>query len=63
MDSPASYGGEFWDVGVGLSMAVPGRVAQGDRINIEWLQPVIDDVNGYQLERDGSFSLSWTIGF
>ena len=63
MDSPASYGGEFWDVGLGLSVAVPGRAATGDRINIEWLQPVTDDVNGYQLERDGSFSLTWTIGF
>jgi hypothetical protein len=61
MDFPSNYGGRFADVGVGLSFAVPGRKAAGDRIGIEWLEPVGDDVNGYQLERAGSLSVSWHI--
>ena len=63
MDDPASYGGHYWDVGVGLSAAVPGRSMQGDRLVLEWLQPVADHVNGYQLERDGSLTFTWTFSF
>jgi hypothetical protein len=63
MDFPWNYGGRYWDVGLGLSFAVPGRAAQGDRINLEWLEPVGDTVNGYQLERSGSLSLNWRMMF
>jgi hypothetical protein len=30
---------------------------------MEWLQPVEDDVNGYQLERDGALSATWSVAF
>jgi hypothetical protein len=62
-DFPGNYGGRFSDLGLGLSFAVPGRAAHGDRINLEWLQPIGDSVNGYQLERSGSLSLNWRMMF
>ncbi len=63
MDLPGNYGGSWADVGVGLSAAVPGRSEQGDRILLEWLEPVSQDLNGYQLERDGTLAFSWTFSF
>jgi hypothetical protein len=63
MDHPDSYGGRYFDAGLGLSAAVPGRALQGDRIIAEWLQPVSEDVNGYQPERDGSLTVTWTFSF
>jgi len=58
-----NYGGRFVDLGFGFSFAVPGRERQGDRIAFEWLQPVKQNVNGYQLERTGSAALSWRMMF
>ena len=58
MDFPQNYGGHYWDVGVGLSFALPGGGRHGDRISLEWLQPVYQDVNGYQLRRTGAAWLS-----
>jgi hypothetical protein len=58
-----NYGGSFADLGIGFSFAVPGREKQGDRIAIEWLQPVWQNVNGYQLERLGTLALSWRMMF
>jgi len=60
-DVPANYGGRYWDVGIGLSAALPGRA--GNRIGFEWLQPVRDDVNGYQLERNGTAWLNLNFVF
>ena len=34
-----------------------------NRLSFEWLQPVEDDFNGYQLERDGSLSVSFSLKF
>lgn len=63
MDYPQSYGGKFWDVGFGLSAMVPSGPLAGNRISVEYLHPVEDDVNGYQLERDGSVSATWSLMF
>lgn len=63
MDYPANYGGKYWDVGFGLSAVVPSGDLAGNRISVEWLQPVEDDVNGYQLERDGALSATWNVTF
>ncbi len=62
-DYPANYGGRFWDVGFGLSAMVPSGDLAGNRFSVEWLQPVEDDVNGYQLERDGALSATWSVAF
>ncbi|SJM92581.1 DUF3570 domain-containing protein [Crenothrix polyspora] len=62
-DYTGNYGGRFWDVGFGLSAVVPNGDLQGNRLSFEWLQPVEDDVNGYQVERDGALSASWNYMF
>jgi hypothetical protein len=62
-DYANNYGGRYWDVGFGLSAVVPGGDLAGNRIGFEWLQPVVDDVNGYQLEREGALSANWSFAF
>lgn len=54
MDFPANTGGRFMDIGIGLNLAIAGS-----EIAFEWLAPVHEDVNGYQLERAGTLSASW----
>ena len=62
VDYPANYGGRFWDLGFGASYAFKGALA-GNQLSLEWLQPVGDNFNGYQLERRGTFYASWQYGF
>jgi hypothetical protein len=62
-DFPQNYGGRYWDLGLGLSFALPGSAPRGDRISFEWLQPLSQDVNGYQLERTGSAWLNLSLAF
>jgi hypothetical protein len=63
MDFLDSYGGRYWDVGFGLSAEVPSGDFKGNRVSVEWLQPVEDDVNGFQLEREGSLFATWSLAF
>jgi len=63
MDYPSSYGGRYWDVGFGLNYTVPAGTLKGNNIGVEWLQPVQDDVNGYQLQREGALSATWSVMF
>ena len=60
---PANYGGRYWDAGFGLNLTVPDGAFQGNRIGVEWLQPLHDDVNGYQLQRQGSLYATWSMPF
>ncbi len=62
-DYPANYGGRFWDVGFGLSAMVPSGDFAGNKVSVEWLQPVHTDFNGYQLDRDGALSATWSVMF
>jgi len=63
LENPANKGGQFWDVGLGMSLSVPSGEYAGHSLNVEWLQPVIHDLNGYQLERDGTLSVRWGYAF
>lgn len=54
MDFPANHGGDFVDIGLGLNLA-----HAGGRLAVEWLAPVHDDVNGFQLERHGTLAATW----
>jgi hypothetical protein len=63
MDSPNSYGGRYWDVGFGLNLMIPSGSLQGNHLSFEWLHPVSDDVNGYQLERKEGFFATWGLMF
>jgi hypothetical protein len=63
MDFPSSYGGQWWDLGMGMTAAATGGPLLGQRLGIEWLQPLRDDVRGYQLERTGTLVASWSLEF
>jgi Protein of unknown function (DUF3570) len=63
MDYPGNYGGNYVDVGFGLSATVPTGAFAGNSLKFEWLQPIYTNVNGYQLDRDGALSFSWSYGF
>ena len=63
VDFPSNSGGEYWDVGVGLGATVPSGYLAGNRLSVEWLQPVAQQVKGYQLERRGSLFVLWSVDF
>lgn len=63
MDFPNNYGGQFWDVGFGLNATVPGGRFIGNRFGVEWIQPVSNDFNGFQLDRKGSLAATWSYHF
>jgi hypothetical protein len=58
MDFPANSGGRFVDVGLGLNLDLAGSL-----LAVEWLAPVHEDVNGFQLERQGTLSASWSYNY
>lgn len=63
MDFPRSYGGQFWNIGVGVNVNVPGGRFAGNHLGFEWLQPVHTDVNGFQLAPKGALAASWSYIF
>ncbi len=63
VDYTSNSGGRYWDVGFGINAFVPSGRLQGNSFSFEWLQPVNDDVNGYQLPRSGALSATWGYGF
>jgi len=63
MDLPQNSGGQFWDLGFGLAAGVPSGFLAGNRLSVEWLQPLQDDVDGYQLERTGALFAGWSVEF
>jgi hypothetical protein len=62
-DLQFNYGGRYWDIGFGVNTVVPGGPLKGLRLSAEWLQPVMDDPNGYQLEREGTLWANATMSF
>jgi hypothetical protein len=62
-DLQFNYGGRFWDIGFGVNTVVPDGALKGLRLSAEWLQPVMDDPNGYQLEREGTIWTNATMSF
>jgi hypothetical protein len=62
-DLQGNYGGDFLDIGFGINTVVLEGPLRGNRLSIEWLQPVYTDVNGYQLDRVGTLFASWSLAF
>jgi hypothetical protein len=60
-DYTQNYGGRFVDVGVGLAATINTGSLAGTGWRLEWLQPVSDKPNGYQLERKGTLVFNWGI--
>lgn len=63
VDFPENYGGRYWDVGFGLDAAIPLASLEATRFSFEWIQPIEDDVNGIQLEREGALAVNWSVKF
>lgn len=63
MDFPANQGGHYWDIGIGVNASVSSGKFAGNHFAFEWLQPLQDDVNGFQLERKGALSATWHYSF
>ncbi len=63
MDFPTNQGGQYWDIGFGLNVSVPSGKFVGNSLGVEWLQPLRDDVNGFQLERKGALAATWGYSF
>jgi hypothetical protein len=63
MDFPDNYGGQFWDLGLGVEATLPDGYLAGNHFALEWLEPIHDDVNGYQLERAGTLFARWSVDF
>ena len=62
-DLQFNYGGRFWDIGFGVNTVVPSGPLKGLRLSAEWLEPVMDDPNFYQLEREGTLWAAATMSF
>lgn len=63
MDFPANYGGQFWDIGLGMNAIIPSGRFAGNRFGFEWIQPIRDDFKGFQLERKGALAATWSYHF
>ncbi|MGR8930706.1 MAG: DUF3570 domain-containing protein [Gammaproteobacteria bacterium] len=63
VDFPSNYGGRFVDVGFGLNLSIPEGQFAGHHLSVEWLQPVMTDFNGTQLDRDGAMTATWSFSF
>jgi hypothetical protein len=63
MDYPENSGGRFLDAGLGLRLSVPAGEYAGHSFALEWLEPVSQDVNGFQLPRSGTLIAAWRYMF
>jgi hypothetical protein len=63
MDFPDNQGGKFLDVGLGLNLSVPTGHLAGNLLSLEWLEPVRDDFNGFQIRRRGMLTARWQFNF
>ncbi|WP_347986934.1 DUF3570 domain-containing protein [Methylomonas sp. AM2-LC] len=58
-----NYGGSYADAGFGVTATVPKGDYAGNSASFEWLQPLYTYVNGYQLDRAGALSATWSYAF
>ena len=63
MDYTSNYGGHYWDLGFGLNAMIPTGNLRGNHLSVEWLQPIHDDPNGYQLPHIGTLAATWSYSF
>jgi len=63
MDFPGNSGGKFWDIGFGINASIPKGRFSGNHFSVEWLQPISQDFNGFQLNRRGTLNATWSYHF
>lgn len=59
-DFQENYGGEFVDAGLGANMRITGGPLAGLRVELEWLQPIEQNYNGFQLGMDDSVQVNFS---
>jgi hypothetical protein len=62
-DLQQNYGGDWLDLGIGLNLWAPKGPLKGQRLSIEALWPVYQDLNGIQLEKDFTLYAGWQWSF
>jgi hypothetical protein len=62
-DLQANYGGDFVELGFGLNAVLRQGDFAGNRLGVEVLVPVSQDVNGFQQERETTLFLNWALAF
>jgi hypothetical protein len=62
-DFQQNYGGDTIDLGVGLNLWASEGTLRRNRIAIEALWPVFQDLNGIQLEKDFTLVVGWQWAF
>lgn len=62
-DFTDNYGGSFWDVGVGLELGTAEGRFSNHTLQLEWVEPVQHDYDGYRLEREGKLNVAWSYHF
>ncbi|MFC5475710.1 hypothetical protein [Paraherbaspirillum soli] len=62
-DDTANYGGKVVEVGVGLNAMAGSGPLKGYRLGVEYVEPVAQNLNGFQLKRQPSLFLNVTKAF
>lgn len=62
-DNPDNYGGEFWEIGVGVNLVSPSGWSKGLRVGLEWIDIFSADYNGVQLAQDDNLQVNVSYAF
>lgn len=60
-DLPGNHGGNQVDAGLDVTLHAASGPFKGDRLSVEWLEPISTDLNGYQLRRAATINAKVTI--
>ena len=55
-DLPGNHGGNQVDAGLDVTLHAASGPFKGDKLSVEWLEPISTDLNGYQLRRAGTIN-------
>ena len=60
---PDNWGGTFAEVGLGLNFLLGQGALKGNRLAVEFIAPIYQDVNGLQMEREWGLIAGWQFAF
>lgn len=63
VDFTQNYGGQFVDVGIGTNINISNGLFAGHALALEWIEPVHNNYNGFQLDRRSMLTASWQFHF
>ncbi|WP_207001647.1 transporter [Trinickia mobilis] len=62
-DVQSNYGGRVLKAGVGLNAVVGSGPLKGNRVGVEYVKPITQSLNGYQLEQQDALYVNWSMAF